>query len=811
MNDATLPRALPRTLTLDECREHPLNEVGGKAQHLARAMAWGHPIPPGAVIPRTELAGGVTEALLEAVWQSISATGDGCLAVRSSGIAEDGAEHSFAGQFATLLNVRGREALADALRVCHASAASAQVRVYGDGGAQPIAILVQRQVDATCAGVAFSANPVTGARDEVVINAVRGLGDRLVSGEVTPEELAVKEGAVTRCGTSAAVLDDGKALDLARTVRQLEEQFGGPQDVEWAYEGDALFVLQSRPITALPPAPVPVPFEPPPGSWTRNDHHTTLSPMAFGLFCEVYDTEQCRAMRKYAMPVKAVRSEMIGGHLYTAFEMEGGEQKGTPPDWVMWLVARLVPVMRRMNREAKIVFDGRRHHQEMIAWEEERKPYFSKRIGEFDPSGLAAFDDVALMERWRSLVDFMHEGARAHADTMGNWIAIGEFCVFCRTQLGWDLATCFRAMNGWSRATTHLRDTLIDLCRRNLDEDGARKAVARIAGGDTSWMAEHPAFQREFEAWRRANALRMQSYDFHNPTLGESPALVLRSLHDALAVVASGGPDPRAAVAAGREILHDEARRQLAGTPLLDEFQELARWCERAYGYRDENGAFTIASVFGLVRLHLLEIGRRIEGLERPEHVFYVRPEELEAAFRGELADLPDRIAHRRGEEQWARFHRGPKQIGPPEAPLPGTRPFPPPLRKLFDIVGWMMELEMSEVDTTPPDDRTLVGRGVSGGTYTGTARLVNGPGDFQKLLPGDVMVCRITSGEWSIAFGQVGALITEEGGFLSHPAIIAREFGIPAVTGTDTALQRIADGATVRVDGTAGRVTLIG
>jgi rifampicin phosphotransferase len=833
------PQAGFAPIPLAECARRPLGEVGAKARHLAEALAAGHPVPPGIVLPCPALADGLTDAVVEAAWGAAQALGEGPVAVRSSGVAEDGAEQSFAGQFRTVLNVKGREALAEALRACLASADSAQVRSYGRNGAQPMALLVQRQVEARSAGVAFSANPVTGARDEVVINAVHGLGDRLVNGEVTPEELTVRgdevergvagAGGARRAGAGAGepVLDDGRAREVARAARSLEAAFGVPQDIEWAFdEAGRLAILQSRPITALPPEPIPVPLDPPPGTWIRSDHHFAPSPMFFGLFCDTYDRAQQRALAKFALPVTEVRSLMLGGHLYTQTVLEGGDEEGTPPGWLLWILSRVLPSMRRMNRQARQVFDTRLHHQEMREWEEVHRPRFQALLREFDPHGLEALGDEALLERWEAVVELAREGARVHAETIGNWIAVAEFDLFGRRHLGWDLATALQAMQGWSRATTVLRDSLIELAETHLSREeaaGALRAMDAAGGtGTPGAFTDAPLplpFRNAFEAWFQANRLRIQAYDLKNPTLGETPEVVHRLLREALEARAEDRPHPRLQVDAERERILAEARDRLAGTPLLEEFQELAHWCERAYGNRDENGFYTVACPLGIARLHLLEIGRRIargsEGapgertapLEDPVHAVYLRPEEVPGALRGEIPDLAERIARRRGEEQWARFNQGPKRLGPPEPPMPDTAPFPAPLRKLFDVIGWFMEVEPTEEAAHASHPDRLTGRAASGGRHTGPARIIRSPRDFHRLEPGDVMVCWVTTGEWSAAFGQVGALVTEEGGFLSHPAIIAREFGIPAVVGTQVALQRIADGDVVTVDGDAGEV----
>ncbi len=806
-----MPLAI-RLLPLSHATE--ITDVGAKAHHLNRVLGIGHRVPPGVVVPASALADGVTRELHDALREALHPLGEGPWAVRSSGIAEDGAEHSFAGQVATVLHVSDDDTLERALKECLQSASGNRITSYGQGNQQPLAIIVQRQVAATTAGVAFSANPVTGARDEVVIHAVPGLGDKLVHGDVTPDEVTVTGDTVTGdtvsgSRTRLSGLTDAQARELATVVRHIATQFDAPEDVEWAFEDGTLHILQARPITALPPAPIPIPVTVPPGTWMRNDHHTTLSPMAFGLFCADYDAAQAEAMRTYAMPVLSLNSRMIGGHLYTQMATEGGDQKGTPPNWVMWLAARLVPQLRRMNRQAELIFREQPHHAEMRAWEDEWKPYFQEHNARLDPDALAAMDDETLVAEFRQLKRHLQVGLRAHARTMGNWIAICEFGVFCREHLSWDIPTTLRAMGGWSKATTAVHDELTALCRQHVSAADARAVSGSGANAVPDLLARNDALRSALEEWQRANRLRIQHYDFHNPTLGETPELVERQVRDILTRMADGRPDPSASVHAERERLHADARRALEGSPLWSEFETLADWARRAYSYRDENGQYTISPLFGMVRLHLLEMGRRMPHLGAPAHIFYLTPDELEPAFRGTLTDMAARIERRRGEEQWAKFHRGPRVYGPPEAPMPPVDAFPAPLRKLFRIFGWMMDAEMTPPTTSDAGGDTLPGHAASAGVYTGTARVITGPQDFHRVLPGDVVVSRITSGEWSMIFGRVGALVTDEGSMLSHPAIIAREFGIPAVVNTDVATQRIPDGATVTVDGGAGRVTI--
>jgi pyruvate,water dikinase len=641
----------------------------------------------------------------------------------------------------------------------------------------------------------------------VVINAVFGLADRLVSGEVTPTEYAVSQGNISVIKDKGKVLSDAQLRLLSASVKTLESEFGQPQDVEWAFENDELFILQSRPITALPPQPIPIVIDVPKGTWQRDDHHTTPSPLMVDIWMDTYFQEQIKEFRKFGMPIKNFIPKLIGGHLYAQMQMEGGEQKGEPPYWVMWLVARLLPMMRKMNRDMEFIFSNGVHHQEMIDWEEKHKPFFVQRIAELRQVDVPELDNKELLRHFNELVKFSQDGAIGHANTMGNWIAMGEFNLFCQDHLGWDMKKVVHLTGGWSKATSFVHDKLTELVISNFNQNEASELLAEIENDALKLKVMRPEFAAKLDAWIGKNALRMQDYDLHHPTLGEHPELIYQNVVALLKQLASG--TLRKTISnLEREREFALARTKLAGTPQLEEFENLAKWCQRAYSLRDENGYYTVTQPSALLRLCCLEMGKRIPKLERSEHIFYLKIHELIDASEGRSSNTAETVRIRRGEEQWAKLNRGPKVYGPPEAPMPSVNPFPPALRKTFRIFGWMMESEMSEVNRDANlAENMLQGRGASAGKYTGSARIVRGPKDFKKVELGDIMVCRITSGEWSMVFSRVGALVTDEGGFLSHPAIIAREFGVPAVVGTDEATAKIKDGSIITVDGNTGMV----
>jgi pyruvate,water dikinase len=275
-----------RWLGDDDCHHESI--VGGKAASLSRLAAL-HTVPHGFAIPALPaMAERLSAQLVPAVGHAYRTLGERCglsdpaVAVRSSAVDEDGADASFAGQHETYLNIRGADALAEAILRCARSAASPGALAYRRQRGLPvvvpsIAVLVQQLVPSDVSAVVFSANPVTGSRDEVMINANWGLGESIVGGTATPDTFVVSklQGAITwrdiarketmtvmtAFGTadaevpagkrSAPSLADDQALAMADLAVSLEKHLGHPVDVECAIADGRLFLLQCRPITTL--------------------------------------------------------------------------------------------------------------------------------------------------------------------------------------------------------------------------------------------------------------------------------------------------------------------------------------------------------------------------------------------------------------------------------------------------------------------------------------------------------------------------------------------------------------------------------
>ena len=258
------------------CRDVAI--AGGKGSSLAAMSAAGLPVPPAFVVvadvleravdaPRLrELAGAgqhdAAQALVAAVEVPRAAIAgaygqlEGCVAVRSSAVAEDSDAASYAGQQETFLDVEGVDDVCERVRECWQSFFSERAIFYrrhkGSLDDLAMSVVVQRMVDADKAGVLFTVDPVQRRRDRMIIEAVHGLGESLVSGEETPDHYVVdRSGTVKRKVAPKSVLSEPELVSLAQLGAQLEEHFGAPQDVEWAIAQGSVRLLQSRPVTTL--------------------------------------------------------------------------------------------------------------------------------------------------------------------------------------------------------------------------------------------------------------------------------------------------------------------------------------------------------------------------------------------------------------------------------------------------------------------------------------------------------------------------------------------------------------------------------
>ena len=800
--------------------------AGNKAATLAVLRQAGFQVPPGVVVSAYAL--GALEAELPAAVRAAlvdvpDLLGPGPWAVRSSSMAEDTEQASFAGQFETVLNV-DLAGLADAVLRCWRSARTDRVKVYGgDQASASMAILIQPMIAAGAAGVAFTVDPVSG-QHRTVIEAVEGLGERLVSGSATPERWTLEENGSTQAPAAATALDAEQVRAIGDLARRVQEHQGRPQDIEWAIADGSLWLLQARPITTLPsagPELIPIPIEVPPGDWEKDTIH---QPAPFSPFVMVvwatYRKMVAAAGAEFGVLIDRFEHAEIGGWLYSQVVPVGAPpprrgarpRPNPPPSWVLWLLLRLHPAIRRRTRAASQAIASDVPYKVIRRWFDEWRPMHQEDSERALAIDLGSISDQELATQFHHRIEVV--GHPAHAMVaFAYFVLIHELAEVCEELLGWGTPKMLTLLEGLSTTSAKPARQLADLAQSARSNPAIRKLLSTLDEGTPARLAEVDAgFAQAFSNYVQANGHRSIRWDVIDPNLAETPHLLLRLVADQLALEFS--PDDVAEEARRRrDQAAVEARRLLARHPEADRerFERVLTRAREAYPAFEDRVWWTQSVQWALLRYLALEMGRRLVDrgqVAAVEDVFFLEAEDaLSALFEGGDRKETARIA--KGRRAWAIANPGPLRFG---NPIVGEPPFdllPAPARVINQAVMW----GFGEFYGRPTDvnkEAVVAGTPASAGRYTGTVRVVFSEDQFGKIQPGDVVVCPVTSPAWSIVFPSMGALVTDTGGVLSHPAIIARELGIPAVVGTGNATQILEDGQLVTVDGRLGIAELV-
>ena len=786
MSDAAWVRWLDRTDDTDDPARQ-IATVGGKGANLGRLLRLGFPVPPGFVVTtdayraflaandldglaatdpeslRARIAAApLPDDLSAAILAAYQRLGVERVAVRSSGTAEDLATASFAGQHDTFLNVAGPDALLSAVRACWASLWAPRAVAYRqqrgwDAASLALAVIVQAMVPAVVAGVAFTADPVTGDRTQTTISAVRGLGERLVSGEGAADEWIVRETAAgsvatRQRGAEESALTAERALAVATLARDIERGFGAPQDVEWAIDGEGrLFALQARPMTALPAPIKSVEWRAPlPGGWMRNFRLGEWLPEPVTPLCDTWllsDIEEAEF---------AAQGRDIGARPQPPYHVTVHGWYFSSPIGAGMPVRRLLgALLRHPLRVLAIPLS-------LI------RPEFSDRVL---LARMAERWRAELLPAYRRLVASWRERA-ADASTAELTRLIDEVAAAAGEQL-WSLSAV--GGHAWK-------------AERALAEFYQKRLVARVRRSHQELLRGLPT------PFPDPPPHAVHSLDWIRPTLGEEPRTV------------STFPDVSDSAEARRRRLEAERRRAeaacreaLAGQPrLLRRFNALLALAQRYAILREEQSGWLTLG-WPLLRQAVSRLGATLcdRGvIARPDDVFFLTRSELQASLAGDPHDRRALASERRREWMWRRRLSPPLALGNP----PGEAL----------IAGAVNVMRMPDV--APQDGReTLRGMPASPGQATGLAHVLRGPEDFARFLPGEVLVAQATAPAWTPLFALAAAVVTDGGSLAAHASLVAREYGIPAVVGTGDATARLRDGQRVLVDGDRGSVTLLG
>jgi pyruvate,water dikinase len=324
--------------------------------------------------------------------------------------------------------------------------------------------------------------------------------------------------------------------------------------------------------------------------------------------------------------------------------------------------------------------------------------------------------------------------------------------------------------------------------------------------------AESPAFAAALDRYldRFGHGIAGR-YEFIVPTLREQPERLLPAI--LAAARTDPAPDGQPEQRADRRV--DEVASRLTRPSDERRFRELVTAARGAYAVRDDNVQVTFLDAFGLCRMHLLEAGRRLAvrgELSAAEDVLFLSVPETVRALRRGWRVSPDLIVARRSRWSEAIQRPPPRGMGR-TIPLVDFRGLPSEARTVnLAVIRYMREIMAASDGEGEPAgiEPEIRGLGAVRGRYAGIARVLRGEDEFDRLSPGEVLVCEMTSPAWAPVLPFAGALVTDHGGLLSHPAVIAREFGIPAVVATRRGTRTIPDGALIEVDGGEGRVRIL-
>src|SRR5215207_4088082 len=859
-------------VSLEELRQDAVERAGGKGANLGELITAGLDVPPGFCVTtvayrRSVVEAGLAEAikealrdvrtddpasaevasaqitvlfedlllsddLREAILAAYRTLGAPAVAVRSSASTEDLPGASFAGQQATSLNVRDEEELLAAVRRCWASLWSARAIAYRERQGfshlrSAVAVVIQHLVPAEVSGILFTANPVSGARDEIVVNAAFGLGEAVVGGLTTPDSftldrktLAVKERqtgrqemetVLTERGTTErplgqeraapSTLSDAQLAQLGELGGNVERHFGVPQDIEWAYAGGRFRVLQARPITNLPPAPLKdVRWEPPfpDSAWWRRQVVENLPEPLSPLFDELYLREGLELSLGTMMVVfrwTSFRLEDITDRPF--FTTVNGYAYSRANYKLSW---RTVPIiLRAVIDEFRILL-----REAPAYWREQALPSYLATIERWKATEPANTPDEDLLEGVRELAledaRYWFACALVIGDAKITDALLGRFLTVAVPGRG---LTSGMFLRGFPSPTVEAEAELEGLAERIRASDELRALVAATPAAGLLEALRSTAIG---QTWLAAFAQYLDRYghqiynlDFVVPTQADDPLPVLLSLK---AMVQQAGHDPRArqrAIVAERDTLVEETVRSL--DPLrLKLFRILLGWAQRFGPYR-EQALFYMGAGWPTLRRLALELGRRLVergSLLAAEDVFFLETSELREATTARVADQArPKLAHLARERRELREAR--KRLHPPPVVPPGHKlRFGP-----IDMSAWETQRH------NEPTGAILSGFAVSPGRVSAPASVIHSPSDFSRMEPGTILVCPTTTPAWTPLFSQASGLVTDVGGVLAHGSIVAREYGIPAVLGTGQASQRIRHGQSVTVDGDRGEVLL--
>ena len=554
-----------------------------------------------------------------------------------------------------------------------------------------------------------------------------------------------------------------------------------------------------------------VTFDPPgKGPWELETTHFPRPFTRFNgpAFLESFPKGFAAGTARYGLLLTHLEPALVNGFLYqqpAAYLAPKGAM-GPPPKPVLWLLTRLHPKMRARIATSVRAFEEKQWRKDLELWDSKDKPAAIQQHRAIQMVDVRALSDEGLAthleecyEHMKRMTELHHKYTATSVVVTGNLIA---------TSVDWTGATAGEVcslLRGSSPISNGFAAEELAKAGQTLAANNDAKALLASPGAPAETieaLCNDPDVGPAVRDYVEAVQFRSVGYDVGDHMAGEMPALLLKALHTAAGAQKAETAD-QASVDSLRSKVPSEHRaafdENLAETRLVNRL-------------RDERGAYADGWATGLTRRALLEVGRRLHErrlLLNPEHAVDLRLDELLSLLRGAGGPTAAEAAKHYEWRTTKTTADAPTYLRAMPAPPPPAELLPPAARRSARAVDAVLS-NLFAVSTTANTDTVLHGLSVNAGIYEGTARLVDGPLDFDRIERGDILVTRNTSPYFNVVLPLLGAIVTDRGGQLSHAAIVAREYGIPGVVGTREATRVVPDGARIRVDGSTGEVHVL-
>ena len=792
---------IARIISLEQIRHEA---VGGKAEGLARLIQLGLRVPPGFVIQQAR-PGQLPPDLATAY----AALG-GVVAVRSSAIGEDSADASFAGQYETILDVEGEAALVQAIEQCLQSIHGARALAYQQDKSQTqdveMAVVVQRMVPAVRAGVLFTVDPVNPQSGCIVIDAVSGVGEKLVSGEATPDHYVLDiTGALQEQELIQAepLLTPAQLAQLWREARDAEARIGHPLDMEWAFDAsDTLWWLQARPITTLTAAldELDTPLLDPKHIYTRCNVSEALP----GALCPLTHSVTGRGlevgMQRLFIDFGILEQENANWYAMASFQghlfMNLSTMAWTPmktfgsnaDDVALAICGRLIPELNEGFVKPPL------HTRIPALWK-----YFSTLLSarrQRDQLGLLVATvrlprQATAVDQWRMIdtqLDALFCAHHAHlvSSTGSGMMTPLLLGILAKGKPATDehhaqVAALLAGAENVESADIALGATRIQQLLLQLPAVQARfvdvpttDALAYLRSADAGEAGNAFAHYLVRHGHRSISEMDMRMKEW-----ACDPEPLVRTLQ-----VAVGGLLTRRQPARAPTTGETEADAVYAQQNVVIKW--IVRLARKAVQGRELSKSRLVA-----VKRHFKQAYRDLADMMVAEHclpdadaLYFLTHQELGQCIREHSAVWGERAAARRRM-----------------LTVQQTLTFP----DVFVGKPVPLQPDLSAV----PADKIVRGRVVSRGCVTGRAKVARVVAEAAKLREGDILIAPITDVAWTPFFSLIGGLATDIGSAVSHGAVVAREYGLPAIVKTDVGTHTFVDGDVVVLDANNGVLRL--